>query len=32
VQRGHVRLLDRPGLGVAVDESRLSRFTQKLAA
>ncbi|MPZ55498.1 MAG: hypothetical protein GEU91_03170 [Rhizobiales bacterium] len=27
VERGHVRVSDRPGLGITVDESRLSRFT-----
>jgi muconate cycloisomerase len=32
VERGHVRLPDRPGLGITVDESRLSRFSHKLAA
>jgi len=32
VERGHVRLPERPGLGITVDESRLMRFAQKLAA
>jgi muconate cycloisomerase len=32
VERGHVHLPDRPGLGITVDESRLSRFAQRLAA
>jgi muconate cycloisomerase len=33
VERGHVRVSDRPGLGVTVDESRLARFTSpRLAA
>jgi L-alanine-DL-glutamate epimerase-like enolase superfamily enzyme len=32
VERGHMRVSDRPGLGVRVDESRLSRFRQRLAA
>lgn len=32
VARGHVRLADRPGLGITVDESKLSRFARRLAA
>jgi muconate cycloisomerase len=32
VARGHVRVPDRPGLGVTVDESKLSRFSPRLAA
>ena len=32
VERGHVRVPDRPGLGVTVDESKLSRFGGRLAA
>ena len=32
VERGHVRLPDRPGLGITVDESRLSHFGARLAA
>jgi muconate cycloisomerase len=32
VERGHVRLPERPGLGITVDESRLSRFGARLAA
>jgi L-alanine-DL-glutamate epimerase-like enolase superfamily enzyme len=32
VERGHVPVPDRPGLGITVDESKLSRFSQRLAA
>jgi muconate cycloisomerase len=32
VERGHVRVSDRPGLGVTVDETKLSRFSARLAA
>ena len=32
VERGHVRVPERPGLGITVDESRLARFAAKLAA
>jgi L-alanine-DL-glutamate epimerase-like enolase superfamily enzyme len=32
VEHGHVRAPDRPGLGITVDESKLSRFSQRLAA
>jgi muconate cycloisomerase len=32
VENGHVRVPDRPGLGITVDESKLSRFSQRLAA
>jgi muconate cycloisomerase len=33
VEGGHVRVTDRPGLGVTVDENRLARFTAaRLAA
>jgi muconate cycloisomerase len=32
VVNGHVRVPDRPGLGVTVDESKLSRFGKRLAA
>jgi len=32
VERGHVHVSDRPGLGVTVDEMRLLRFKQRLAA
>jgi L-alanine-DL-glutamate epimerase-like enolase superfamily enzyme len=32
VVRGHVRVPERPGLGITVDESKLSRFGGRLAA
>jgi len=32
VEGGYVRVPDRPGLGITVDESKLSRFSQLLAA
>lgn len=32
VERGHARVPERPGLGITVDESRLSRFGGRLAA
>jgi muconate cycloisomerase len=32
IEHGSVRLPDRPGLGVVIDESRLMRFTPRLAA
>jgi muconate cycloisomerase len=32
VERGHVQVPDRPGLGFTIDESKLSQFSQRLAA
>jgi L-alanine-DL-glutamate epimerase-like enolase superfamily enzyme len=32
VERGHVRLSDKPGLGLEIDEAKLSRTAVKLAA
>jgi muconate cycloisomerase len=32
VEHGHVRVPDRPGLGFTIDESKLSRYSQRLAA
>lgn len=32
VERGHVRLPDRPGLGITVDETRIMHFAHRLAA
>jgi L-alanine-DL-glutamate epimerase-like enolase superfamily enzyme len=32
VERGHARLSDRPGLGLDIDEAKLSRTSVRLAA